>query len=108
MHVELDASKPDLTAALRDIRSQYEAMATSNVQETEEWYKSKVRWELVPNGWVAWLSPPGMSLSQGWGWVALLGGGAWGLASPLMSHVLVGSSWGAGTFPRGQSRRHSP
>ncbi|XP_010009204.1 PREDICTED: glial fibrillary acidic protein, partial [Nestor notabilis] len=25
----------------RDIRSQYEAMATSNVQETEEWYKSK-------------------------------------------------------------------
>ncbi|XP_009581142.1 PREDICTED: glial fibrillary acidic protein, partial [Fulmarus glacialis] len=38
---EVDASKPDLTAALRDIRSQYEAMATSNVQETEEWYKSK-------------------------------------------------------------------
>ncbi|NXV94267.1 GFAP protein, partial [Calonectris borealis] len=41
VHVEVDASKPDLTAALRDIRSQYEAMATSNVQETEEWYKSK-------------------------------------------------------------------
>ncbi|NXN86255.1 GFAP protein, partial [Bombycilla garrulus] len=40
-HVEVDASKPDLTAALRDIRSQYEAMAASNVQETEEWYKSK-------------------------------------------------------------------
>lgn len=47
MHVEVDASKPDLTAALRDIRSQYEAMAASNVQETEEWYKSKVQWELV-------------------------------------------------------------
>lgn len=47
VHVEVDASKPDLTAALRDIRSQYEAMAASNVQETEEWYKSKVQWELV-------------------------------------------------------------
>ncbi|KAL2295170.1 hypothetical protein Nmel_018327 [Mimus melanotis] len=46
VHVEVDASKPDLTAALRDIRSQYEAMAASNVQETEEWYKSKVQWEL--------------------------------------------------------------
>ncbi|KAI1230217.1 hypothetical protein IHE44_0010182 [Lamprotornis superbus] len=41
VHIEVDASKPDLTAALRDIRSQYEAMAASNVQETEEWYKSK-------------------------------------------------------------------
>ncbi|NXI80721.1 GFAP protein, partial [Rhipidura dahli] len=41
VHVEVDTSKPDLTAALRDIRSQYEAMAASNVQETEEWYKSK-------------------------------------------------------------------
>ncbi|NWH56876.1 GFAP protein, partial [Geococcyx californianus] len=41
VHVEVDSSKPDLTAALRDIRSQYEAMAASNVQETEEWYKSK-------------------------------------------------------------------
>ncbi|NXC74714.1 GFAP protein, partial [Anhinga anhinga] len=41
VHVEVDVSKPDLTAALRDIRSQYEAMAASNVQETEEWYRSK-------------------------------------------------------------------
>ncbi|NXR26340.1 GFAP protein, partial [Cinclus mexicanus] len=41
VHVEVDASKPDLTAALRDIRSQYEAVSASNVQETEEWYKSK-------------------------------------------------------------------
>ncbi|RLV91129.1 hypothetical protein DV515_00014203 [Chloebia gouldiae] len=47
VHIEVDASKPDLTAALRHIRSQYEAMAASNVQETEEWYKSKVQWELV-------------------------------------------------------------
>uniref|UniRef100_U3IZ46 IF rod domain-containing protein n=1 Tax=Anas platyrhynchos platyrhynchos TaxID=8840 RepID=U3IZ46_ANAPP len=36
VHVEVDASKPDLTAALRDIRTQYEAMAASNMQETEE------------------------------------------------------------------------
>ncbi|NXQ18513.1 GFAP protein, partial [Peucedramus taeniatus] len=41
VHIEVDASKPDLTAALRHIRSQYEAMAASNVQETEAWYKSK-------------------------------------------------------------------
>ncbi|NXF24326.1 GFAP protein, partial [Rhodinocichla rosea] len=38
---EVDASKPDLAAALRHIRSQYEAMATSNAQESQQWYKSK-------------------------------------------------------------------
>lgn len=43
MHVDLDVSKPDLTAALRDIRVQYETMASTNMQETEEWYRSKVR-----------------------------------------------------------------
>ncbi|KAK3520230.1 hypothetical protein QTP70_019710 [Hemibagrus guttatus] len=41
VHVDLDVSKPDLTAALKEIRVQYEAMATSNMQETEEWYRSK-------------------------------------------------------------------
>ncbi|XP_072225659.1 glial fibrillary acidic protein [Leuresthes tenuis] len=41
VHVDLDVSKPDLTAALRDIRVQYETMATSNMHETEEWYRSK-------------------------------------------------------------------
>ncbi|MBN3296467.1 GFAP protein, partial [Amia calva] len=41
VHVDMDMSKPDLTAALRDIRIQYESMATSNMQETEEWYRSK-------------------------------------------------------------------
>ncbi|XP_029914433.1 glial fibrillary acidic protein isoform X2 [Myripristis murdjan] len=41
VHVDMDMSKPDLTAALRDIRVQYEAMANSNMQETEEWYRSK-------------------------------------------------------------------
>lgn len=38
----MDVAKPDLTAALREIRTQYEAVATSNMQETEEWYRSKV------------------------------------------------------------------
>ncbi|XP_042199303.1 glial fibrillary acidic protein isoform X1 [Callorhinchus milii] len=41
VHVELDMGKPDLTAALKDIRSQYETVATKNLQEAEEWYKSK-------------------------------------------------------------------
>ncbi|XP_048102662.1 glial fibrillary acidic protein [Alosa alosa] len=41
IHVDVDMSKPDLTAALRDIRVQYEAMANSNMHETEEWYRSK-------------------------------------------------------------------
>ncbi|XP_017695017.1 PREDICTED: glial fibrillary acidic protein-like [Lepidothrix coronata] len=41
VHVEVNASKPDLTAALRDIRSQYEAVTASNTQETEQWYKCK-------------------------------------------------------------------
>lgn len=47
VHVELDVSKPDLTAALRDIRVQYENMASSNMQETEEWYRSKVRTSFI-------------------------------------------------------------
>ncbi|XP_027764973.1 glial fibrillary acidic protein isoform X2 [Empidonax traillii] len=41
VQVEVDTSKPDLTAALRHIRSQYEAVAASNAQEAEQWYKSK-------------------------------------------------------------------
>ncbi|NP_001080177.1 desmin [Xenopus laevis] len=42
LQVEIDVSKPDLTAALRDIRAQYENIAAKNVAEAEEWYKSKV------------------------------------------------------------------
>lgn len=42
VHVEMDMAKPDLTAALREIRMQYEAAASSNMQEAEEWYRSKV------------------------------------------------------------------
>ncbi|KAJ3603410.1 hypothetical protein NHX12_031152 [Muraenolepis orangiensis] len=33
--------RPDLTAALRDIRAQYETIASKNMHESEEWYKSK-------------------------------------------------------------------
>ncbi|NXM84541.1 GFAP protein, partial [Oenanthe oenanthe] len=41
VQVEADASKPELAAALRHVRSQYEAMATSNARDTEGWYKAK-------------------------------------------------------------------
>lgn len=43
VQVDMDVSKPDLTAALRDVRQQYENLASKNIQESEEWYKSKVR-----------------------------------------------------------------
>lgn len=42
MQIQMDMSKPDLTAALKDIRIQYEAIAAKNISEAEEWYKSKV------------------------------------------------------------------
>lgn len=42
VHIEMDVAKPDLTSALREIRIQYESMASNNMHETEEWYKSKV------------------------------------------------------------------
>ncbi|KAK2900484.1 hypothetical protein Q8A67_008599 [Cirrhinus molitorella] len=41
VQVDMDMAKPDLTAALRDVRLQYENLATKNVQESEDWYKSK-------------------------------------------------------------------
>ncbi|KAJ8265564.1 hypothetical protein COCON_G00146630 [Conger conger] len=41
LQVEMDTAKPDLTAALRDIRVQYESIASKNMHEAEEWYKSK-------------------------------------------------------------------
>ena len=43
VQVQMDMSKPDLTAALRDIRAQYEGIAAKNISEAEDWYKSKVR-----------------------------------------------------------------
>ncbi|NXK00842.1 PERI protein, partial [Corythaixoides concolor] len=39
--VEVEVCKPELTAALREIRTQYESIAVKNLQEAEEWYKSK-------------------------------------------------------------------
>lgn len=45
VQIQMDMSKPDLTAALRDIRVQYEGIAAKNIAEAEDWYKSKVRWE---------------------------------------------------------------
>uniref|UniRef100_A0A8B9HUW8 Desmin n=1 Tax=Astyanax mexicanus TaxID=7994 RepID=A0A8B9HUW8_ASTMX len=42
VQIQMDMSKPDLTGALRDIRSQYEAIAAKNIAEAEDWYKSKV------------------------------------------------------------------
>ncbi|XP_056418182.1 peripherin isoform X1 [Hyla sarda] len=42
IHTEIEPTKqPDLTSALREIRSQYETIAVKNLQESEEWYKSK-------------------------------------------------------------------
>ncbi|KAI1888816.1 hypothetical protein AGOR_G00172650 [Albula goreensis] len=41
VQIDMDVAKPDLTAALRDVRMQYENLATKNIQESEEWYKSK-------------------------------------------------------------------
>lgn len=43
VQIDMDVSKPDLTAALRDVRQQYESVAAKNLQEAEEWYKSKVK-----------------------------------------------------------------
>lgn len=40
--VDVDTSRPDLSAALRDIRAQYERLANKNMQAAEDWYKSKV------------------------------------------------------------------
>ncbi|XP_029512067.2 glial fibrillary acidic protein-like [Oncorhynchus nerka] len=39
--VEMEVSKPDLTSALKEIRGQYESMASKNLHSAEEWYKSK-------------------------------------------------------------------
>ncbi|XP_053571995.1 low molecular weight neuronal intermediate filament-like [Bombina bombina] len=41
--VEMDVvSKPDLTAALKEIRMQYEVLSSRNQQSAEEWYQTKV------------------------------------------------------------------
>uniref|UniRef100_A0A8B9R6H9 Zgc:65851 n=1 Tax=Astyanax mexicanus TaxID=7994 RepID=A0A8B9R6H9_ASTMX len=39
--VEMDVSRPDLAVALKDIRSQYEALSSRNQLQADEWYRSK-------------------------------------------------------------------
>uniref|UniRef100_A0A3B5LZN2 IF rod domain-containing protein n=1 Tax=Xiphophorus couchianus TaxID=32473 RepID=A0A3B5LZN2_9TELE len=39
--VEMDMTKPDLAAALKDIRAQYENLSARNQVQAEEWYRSK-------------------------------------------------------------------
>ncbi|XP_037548357.1 neurofilament light polypeptide isoform X2 [Nematolebias whitei] len=40
--VESEAAAPDLSGALREIRSQYERLAARNMQTAEDWFRSKV------------------------------------------------------------------
>ncbi|KAK6494271.1 desmin-like [Huso huso] len=39
--IKLDSSRPDLAAYLRRVRAEIEQVAAKNVQEAEQWYKSK-------------------------------------------------------------------
>ncbi|XP_048411721.1 type III intermediate filament-like [Stegostoma tigrinum] len=40
--VEMDVVRPDLTAALHEVRSEFDKLAAKNIAETEAWYKSKL------------------------------------------------------------------
>uniref|UniRef100_A0A4W3JL54 Neurofilament light chain b n=1 Tax=Callorhinchus milii TaxID=7868 RepID=A0A4W3JL54_CALMI len=39
--VEVDMAVPDLSSSLRDIKVQYEKVATKNLESAEEWYKNR-------------------------------------------------------------------
>lgn len=52
VQVDMEMAKPDLTAALRDVRLQYENLASKNIQESEEWYKSKVTLQYIKFIWL--------------------------------------------------------
>lgn len=49
VQIDMDIAKPDLTAALREVRLQYEMLANKNIHEAEEWYKSKVSFQTQDN-----------------------------------------------------------
>lgn len=42
VQIDMEVAKPDLTSALKDVRQQYETLASRNLQESEDWYKTKV------------------------------------------------------------------
>ncbi|XP_026134620.1 neurofilament light polypeptide [Carassius auratus] len=42
LSVKLDTSRPDLSAALKEIRVQYESLAGHNMQTAEAWFRGKV------------------------------------------------------------------
>ncbi|XP_006009586.1 neurofilament light polypeptide [Latimeria chalumnae] len=39
--VDVEVAKPDLSVALKEIRSQYEKLAQKNMQSAEDWYRTK-------------------------------------------------------------------
>ncbi|KAL4640224.1 neurofilament light polypeptide-like [Arapaima gigas] len=39
--VDVEVARPDLSAALREIRTQYEKLANKNMQAAEDWYRTK-------------------------------------------------------------------
>ncbi|NXT18836.1 PERI protein, partial [Syrrhaptes paradoxus] len=65
---EPEARTPGLTAALREIRVQYESVAVKNLQEAEEWYKSKVPPAVGGGGDRLWRPPPWPHTSPSCSW----------------------------------------